>query len=102
MNQELHDILRRVFDMPVITPVAHPLHAVHAFQVMHVTMTNRIMAEKSAIAGTSSFTALSTARPRTANDILMITQRLRTYSIAFSIMGGRPAFDNSADPQFLI
>jgi hypothetical protein len=63
-------------------------------------MANRIMTERTAIA--QSFTALSNARPRTGYDILVITERLHIYSIALNVLGGRPAFENSADPQVLV
>ena len=100
MNQELNDILHRHFDMSAITLAAHPLHAVHQFQVILISMASRIMHDQTAIA--QGFTALSTARPRTGYDILMITERLHTYSIAFNVLGGRSAFETSADPQVLV
>lgn len=100
MNQELHDILHRQFDMSAIKPKAHPLYAVYAFQVIHVQLASRILHDRTAIA--HGFTALSTLRPRTGSDILMLTDSLHTYSIAFNILGGRPAFETTADPQVLV
>ena len=99
MNQQLHDILHTTFDLSAIRLRKYPFHAVIAFQTIHVAMINRIIAEKGSIA--NDFTALGSARAITLPDIIHLTKRLNTFSIAFDALGFRSCFDDSLDPQVL-
>ncbi len=77
----------------------HPFHAVIAFQTFTIAMANRIITEKNHFSG--AFTALSSERPSTLEEIIIVTHRLNTYSIGFNVMGAHLALDDEIDAQVL-
>ena len=105
MNQELVTLLPKYFNMAAVpaSKLASTLHGVYNFQTIHVIVAQRVFAEpppeRSVIA--ADFTTIPAFPIRNTADLLSLTTAVRSFSVMFGIMGGKPAFD-SPDSTVLV